>query len=290
MLGILLIDKPIGITSHDVVSRMRKRFDTRRIGHAGTLDPLATGLLVIAVGPATRFLQYLDLEPKEYFATYRFGIETNTFDAEGEIVSEKQVPGDIEQRINEQLPQFREEIKQLPPMFSAVKKEGRPLYTYARKGETVERQTREVFIQQYELLEATERDATFHIVCSGGTYVRTLAHDLGQAVGCGAHVSKLRRTQVGRFHIDQAVEIDGAGPQRLIPLAQALDPMPVVTLNPGQFKLVQNGNFIKVDVAPTGPFAALADEEGNVVSVARVQHNELHPECVIPMEALYGQV
>ena len=175
-------------------------------------------------------------------------------------------------------------------MYSAVKKAGKPLYAYARKGETVERQTRDVYIEKFELREASGSEATFHIVCSGGTYVRTLAHDLGQAVGCGAQVSKLRRTQVGRFHIDESVEIDGAGPQSLIPLAVALEPMPVVSLNPGQFKLVQNGNFVKVDVPPVGPLAALADEEGNVVSVARVQHNELHPECVIPMEALYGQV
>ena len=290
MLGILLIDKPIGITSHDVVSRMRKRFDTRRIGHAGTLDPLATGLLVVAVGPATRFLQYLHLEPKEYVTTFRFGIETSTFDAEGEVVSERQIPEDLVQRINEELPQFREEIKQLPPMYSAVKRAGRPLYSYARKGETVERQLREVYIEEYELLNTDESEATFRIVCSGGTYVRTLAHDLGQAVGCGAHVSSLCRTQVGRFHIDQAVEIDDAGPQDLIPLAEALEPMPVVSLNAGQFRLVQNGHFVKVAEPPTAPLAALADEDGNVVSVARVQHNELHPECVIPMEALYGQV
>lgn len=290
MLGILQIDKPQGITSHDVVSRMRKRFNTRRIGHAGTLDPLATGLLVIAVGPATRFLQYLQLEPKEYVCTFRFGAETNTFDAEGEVTNEKPVPENLEERINEELEHFRGDIKQLPPMFSAVKKDGRPLYVYARKGEEVERQKREVFIKDYELLERSDSEATFRIVCSGGTYVRTLAHDLGQAVGCGAYVSELRRTQVGRFHIDQATTIEEVGPDDLTPLAEALEPMPIIRLNDGQFKLVQNGNFIKVDEAPAEPFAALADENGNVLSIARVSNNELHPECVIPMEALYGQV
>lgn len=290
MLGILQIDKPQGITSHDVVSRMRKRFNTRRIGHAGTLDPLATGLLVIAVGPATRFLQYLNLEPKEYVCTFRFGAETNTFDAEGETSNEKPVPENLEERINEELQNFRGDIEQLPPMFSAVKKDGRPLYYYARKGEEVERKKREVFIEKYEMLERNDTEAKFQIVCEGGTYVRTLAHDLGQAIGCGAYVTELRRTQIGRFHIDQSTTIEEVGPDDLIPLAEALEPMPIIRLNDGQFKLVQNGNFIKVDEAPAEPFAALADENGNVLSIARVSNNELHPECVIPMEALYGQV
>ena len=288
MFGIILIDKPQGLTSHGVVSRLRKRFDTRRVGHAGTLDPLATGLLVIAIGPATRFLQYLHLEPKEYVCTFTFGAETNTYDSDGEVVSEKPVPSDLETQIKETLPQFMGEIEQLPPMYSAVKKDGKPLYAYARKGEEVERNLRQVVIDEYDLIRTDENSARFRIVCSGGTYVRTLAHDLGQAIGCGAHVTELRRSRVGKFNIDEAVTIENADQEHLIPLASALEPMPLVKLNDGQFKLVQNGNFIRVQQSPNDEYAALTDQEGNVISVARVVHNELHPECVIPMEALYG--
>ena len=133
MLGILLINKPAGITSHDVVSRCRRKLQTKRVGHAGTLDPLATGLLVMAVGPATRFLQYLPLEPKEYVATIKFGESTNTYDSEGEVTESRPVPKNLEERLVDVFPDFTGEIDQLPPMFSAVKKDGKPLYAYARK-------------------------------------------------------------------------------------------------------------------------------------------------------------
>src|SRR6202044_655457 len=138
MLGILLIDKPAGITSHDVVNAVRRRFGVRRVGHAGTLDPQATGLLIVAVGPATRFLQYLPLEPKEYVGVVTFGEERDTQDSEGQVVALKPVPGDLEAQVHEVLPQFRGLIQQLPPMYSAVKKDGKPLYAYARSGKEVD--------------------------------------------------------------------------------------------------------------------------------------------------------
>ena len=286
MLGIVLIDKPGGITSHDVVSRLRKKLDTRRIGHAGTLDPLATGLLVVAVGPATRFLQYLLLEPKEYVCTFRFGIETNTLDSDGETVKESEVPGGLAAKIEAALPSFVGEIEQIPPMFSAVKIEGRPLYYYARKGEDVERKPRKAVVTEYELLGIDEHDARFRIVCSRGTYVRSLAQDLGAMVGCGAHVTAIRRTQVGKFRIERAVALDEASAGDLMPLAKALAPMPMVELTDGQVQLVQNGNFVRRDGLPPGPTAALTDSDGNVVCIARVLENEAHPQCVIPKEAL----
>ena len=285
MLGILLIDKPGGITSHDVVSRVRKRLDTRRVGHSGTLDPLATGLLVVAVGPATRFLRYLQQEPKEYVCTFRFGVETDTFDADGGTVGESEVPEGLAVRIGAELPSFLGEIEQTPPMFSAVKRAGTPLYVYARKGEEVERKSRKVFITEFRLLDIEGPDAQFRIVCSRGTYVRTLAQDLGAKVGCGAHVAAIRRTRVGRFLIEDAATLDDACASDLVPLSEALEPMPMVQLTDGQVQLVQNGGYVRRDGLPSEPTAALTDSDGNVVCIARVLDNEAHPKCVIPKEA-----
>ena len=285
MLGILLIDKPRGITSHDVVSRVRKRLDIRRVGHSGTLDPLATGLLVVAVGPATRFLQSLQQEPKEYVCTFRFGVETDTFDSEGDTVKESGVPDDLAARIEAGLPSFVGEIEQTPPMFSAVKKDGKPLYAYARKGEVVEREPRKVFITEFRQLDIEGPDVQFRIVCSRGTYVRALAQDLGAKAGCGAHVTAIRRTRVGRFRIEDAVTLDDASAGDLMPLSEALEPMPMVQLTDGQVQLVRNGNFVRRDGLPSEDTAALTDSDGNVVCVARVLDNEAHPRCVIPREA-----
>lgn len=285
MSGILLIDKPSGMTSHDVVAKLRKRFNTKRIGHAGTLDPLATGLLVLAVGPATRVLQYLHLEPKEYVFTVKFGQDTDTYDADGQIVRELPVPEDLDAKIRACLINFLGEIDQIPPMYSAVKKDGQPLYKYARKGQDVEREPRAVHVYSLEILGAFGDTVTLKCVCSGGTYVRSLAHDLGRLVGCGGHVTVLSRRAVGRFHLDDAVTIEKSSTEGLISLSQALDPMPVMRLKHGQVLVVQHGNALRVDSTPNGPLVALADEEGNVFSVARVGQNELHPECVLPLEA-----
>ena len=287
MLGVLLVNKPEGVTSHDVVQRIRRKLGTRRVGHAGTLDPIATGLLVLAVGPATRFLQYLPLEPKVYDCTFLFGQETNTYDSEGEVTSESDVPNDLGQRIADALPAFLGKIDQLPPLFSAVKKAGKPLYAYARKGEDVERETRRVFIESFECLGLDSPRAEFRIVCSGGTYVRSLAYDLGRAVGCGAHVVGLQRTKVGRFDIDDSVELDDVTLGSLIPLEEALLPMPRFQLNQGQLDRVRNGQWVKVDAAPPEQNVALLNVDGRVVSIARVEGNLLHPECVLPSEVVH---
>jgi len=286
VLGFLLIDKPQGITSHDVVARLRRRLNTRRIGHAGTLDPLATGLLVVAVGPATRFLQYLDLEPKEYRVVMKFGVESDSYDADGQIVAEKPVPGDLEARVAEALPQFQGEIDQLPPLYSAVKKDGRPLYDYARKGIEVERTTRRVFIEQFSVDSWNGDELEAVIVCSGGTYVRTLAHDLGQAVGCGAIVTSLTREGVGQFGIEDALELDEASPEKLIPLAEALHPMPLITLNVGHVDYIRNGRPVPLKHEVPTKMVGLMDLDGNVVGVGRVEGSTVHPECVLPVEAM----
>ncbi|MEA2554446.1 MAG: tRNA pseudouridine55 synthase [Fimbriimonadaceae bacterium] len=290
MLGILLIDKPLGITSHDVVNAVRRKFGTKRVGHAGTLDPLGSGLLVVAVGPATRFLQYLPLEPKEYEGTITFGKRTDSYDAEGQVVSEAPVPDDLAARLHELHPRFAGLIEQLPPMFSAVKIGGQPLYKYARKGEEIERKSRMIHISSLEFVSVDGADVDFRLVCSGGTYVRTLADDLGQAVGCGAYLTRLRRTRVGRFSISGAVPLDQISPDRLMPLRDALDPMQVLPLSSRQTHAIREGQQVSVDGAPTPGLVALSDPEGQVFSVARLLGNLVQPECVIPSETLDGSL
>jgi tRNA pseudouridine55 synthase len=255
------------------------------------LDPLATGVLVVAVGPATRFLQYLPLEPKEYVFKVKFGIETTTQDAEGDVVAEKNVPENLLAEIERFLPDFRGSIQQIPPMYSAVKKDGKPLYALARKGETIERDPRNVFIYKYEIVQSDGDEVTFLCECSGGTYVRTLAHDMGQNVGCGAHVIELRRTRVGGFTIDCATQLEDATPLDLIQLKDALTDKQIIALNWETVTDAWNGNAIGVRPVPTDPYVALADPAGNVMGMARVtEHGFLQPECVIPREAFDAPV
>jgi tRNA pseudouridine55 synthase len=271
------------MTSHDVVNDIRRRFGTRRVGHAGTLDPLATGLLVVAVGPATRFLQYLPLEPKVYDGVFRFGQSTNTYDAEGEPTPERPLPEDLRGAIEEKLPDFLGLIEQLPPMYSAVKIKGKPLYKYARGGqEAPKREPRTVHITTFSPLEFEDRDVTFRIVCSGGTYIRSLANDLGEAVGTGAYLASLTRTAVGRFTLADAVELDHAKPEHLMPLHEALPPMPLLQLDETQTQHVREGRTIGMGQPPDNFLVALLEPTGTVFSVARVQGNLLQPECVIP--------
>lgn len=281
MIGILLVDKPKGITSHDVVSRVRRVFKTKRVGHAGTLDPLADGLLVVAVGPATRFLNYLALEPKEYTAVVRFGQETATYDAEGECVCSRPVPNDLDKSLSDILPGFLGEINQMPPLFSAIKKDGRPLYDYARRGEAVEVQPRQVTIQSISIAKAAgENDRKMTVICGGGTYIRSLAHDLGQAVGCGGHIIELRRTGAGRFSVDQAVDLEQISPNDLIPLSEALSPMPLLKVSLGEEADIRQGRRIKA--SPGDDLVALCQATGEVFALARRIGDELQPECVIP--------
>lgn len=284
MLGVVLIDKPLGLTSHDVISRLRKRFDTKRVGHAGTLDPLATGLLVVAIGPATRFLQYLPLEPKVYVARIRFGIETNTQDGEGVVVAELPVPQDLRSAFDKAVPAFKGLIQQIPPMFSAVKKDGKPLYAYARRGDEVERDARTVHIGEVEVLEVGDVDMVVRVTCSGGTYMRTWAHDLGKAIGCGAHLSALRRTQVGKFLLEDALALDVVGPEHIMPLSEALPPVPLVSLNGTQVAAIRNGQPVGLGKTPPAgsPVYGMLDPAGEVVGMGRIDGPMLQPECVIP--------
>ncbi len=207
MNGIILVDKPMGFTSHDVVAKLRGILHERRIGHSGTLDPMATGLLVIFVGRATRAVEFAESHEKEYIAGLRFGIVTDTQDITGAILktSEKAVT------INELkgvLPEFSGEIAQIPPMYSAIKVQGQKLYDLARSGVEIERKSRVVSIKELEIMGEEAGDFVLRVVCSKGTYIRTLCHDIGQRLGTGAALSSLRRTVAGNFSIDEAHTID----------------------------------------------------------------------------------
>jgi len=203
--GVLLIDKAPDMTSHDVVAIGRRALDTKKIGHCGTLDPMATGLLMLVVGRATKIQDLLMSEDKEYVGTLTLGATTTTQDRQGEIEEEKEVPAFSDQQIEEAFASFLGEFEQLPPMVSAIKKDGVPLYKLARKGEVVERKPRAVRVNSFRITRVELPEVDFVVDCSKGFYVRTYAHDIGQKLGCGAHLSALRRTRSGKFTLERAV-------------------------------------------------------------------------------------
>lgn len=206
--GVLLIDKPQGLTSHDVVDRVRRKLKIKRVGHAGTLDPGATGLLIILVGKATKLSQYLMSLSKVYEGTVVLGKETDSQDSDGEVVAEKPVPELTEEDVLKYMAQFKGDQYQTPPMYSAKKINGVPLYKMARKGKEVEREPRFIRISSFEMDRWESPLIEFTIACSKGTYVRTVAHDLGQVIGCGAHLTDLRRTEIERFVIEDSITLD----------------------------------------------------------------------------------
>ena len=203
--GLLLVDKPPGRTSHDIVDFVRRRFDQRKVGHCGTLDPIATGLLMLVVGKATRVQDLLMAEDKEYEGTLKLGETTDTQDAAGKVLEAKPVPALDRSAIDAAFAKFSGEFDQIPPMVSAIKKDGVPLYKLAREGKTIDRPARKVRIDKYEILEVALPIVRFRIHCTKGFYVRTYCHDLGQVLGCGGHMAALIRTRSGNFELAKAV-------------------------------------------------------------------------------------
>jgi len=208
--GVLLIDKPKEWTSHDVVAKIRNSFQLNKVGHGGTLDPNATGLIMILIGRGTKLSAKIMGSDKTYEGEILFGIETNSQDTDGEIVTEKDATGIAEEQVRTEMKSVLGDQMQMPPMVSAIKKDGVPLYKLARKGQEVEREPRFIHIYKFALREFTPPRATFEVMCTKGTYVRTLAHDLGQRLGCGACLSQLRRTQSGEFNLSNAWKLDDA--------------------------------------------------------------------------------
>lgn len=203
--GVLLVDKPIGPTSHDIVHRIRKSFNIPKVGHGGTLDPMASGLLILLLGKATKISDRFLASDKSYEGTMTLGASTDTLDAMGEVTAEKDYAGITADDIHRQMQQRRGDSLQTPPMASAVKVNGVPLYKHARKGKTVERKPRLIHVYKFEVLHFTPPNADFILLCTKGTYVRVLCSEIGDALGCGAHLSRLRRTRSGKLDIQDAL-------------------------------------------------------------------------------------
>ena len=285
MNGIIIIDKPQEWTSNDVVSRLRRVFNTRRIGHGGTLDPMATGVLPVFVGRATRGVEFFEHAEKVYETTIRFGLTTDTEDTTGKILTETEVSL-TEGELLEVLPKFRGDIMQVPPMYSAIKVNGQKLYDLARKGREVERQPRPITIHELELLEFSGKEARLRVRCSKGTYIRTLCKDIGEALGCGGCMAALRRVRAGEYTLEgsitlrQLLDISEAG-EDVEHLLRPVDTMfashPVLKLTEKQARLVKNGNAFSASCAdgtyrvyaPDGEFLALCKAEDGRVSTIK---------------------
>ena len=225
--GILNLDKPMSISSQAAVTRVKKALAVKKAGHAGTLDPEATGVLLVCMGKATKLFEPLQTHEKEYLAELTLGVETDSHDASGQITAEREVPTLNEADIERALAPFRGVIQQTPPMFSALKHKGRPLYAYAREGITIERKPREVKVSALEPLDCQPPTLKIRCVCSRGAYIRVLAHDIGRKLGCGAHIKALRRTRIGPYRVEDAVSLEAlennpaAAVQRIVPLETA---------------------------------------------------------------------
>lgn len=277
--GILAVDKPAGITSHDVVDHVRRVAGMRRIGHTGTLDPRATGLLLLCLGRATRLSEFFIGLDKAYEGRMRLGTVSASCDMEGPILEERPVPESLTlEAIQAACDPFLGEISQVPPMMSAVKRGGTPLYKMARKGIEVERQPRKVRVDEFRITAWEPPYAYLRVRCSSGTYVRALCHEAGGVLGCGAALDTLRRTQVGRYTLDQAVPLDSLRTpedilDRLIPMGKALD-LPAVVADPVQAALIENGNPIltreRLNTEP-GDKVQILDRRGRLIAIGQAQ-------------------
>ena len=281
MNGIVIVDKPQGWTSQDVTARLRRVFNTRRIGHGGTLDPMATGVLPVFVDRATRGVEFFEHAEKIYEATLRLGLTTDTEDVTGTVLAQRDV-GISEEEFLGILPQFRGKIQQIPPMYSALKVNGQKLCDLARKGKEVERQPREIEIFQLECLEFNGDTARLRVHCSKGTYIRTLCKDIGEALGCGGCMAALRRVQAGEYTIDEAVPLEelleSAAPEKYLrPVDSMFRNYPAVTLTANQEKRCRNGGAFTLNLldgtyrayAQSGEFLMLAKVESSIMSTIK---------------------
>jgi tRNA pseudouridine55 synthase len=294
-MGFLVVDKPVGWTSHDVVDAARRWLGTRRVGHLGTLDPLATGVLPLAIREATKLVPFVASGEKVYVGTIRLGVSTETYDGEGRVTREHDGPLPSEAAVRHALGAFVGEIDQVPPMYSSVKRHGVPLYRLARRGEEVERAPRRVRIQELRMHHYAPPEIGIEVICSPGTYVRTLAHDLGEQLGCGAHLSGLRRTRSHPFELAQALAPEecearaaaGSLEAALVPPDVALG-LPRVRLTATQARRVANGGDLPVAEArgelERGPLpkpgdrASALSPDGSLVAVMELRPDrKLHP-------------
>jgi tRNA pseudouridine55 synthase len=283
--GVLVVDKPPAMTSHDVVNGVRRVAGLRRVGHAGTLDPLATGVLLVCVGRATRLVEYLVGQPKTYVTAVQLGQTTNTYDADGEVVAERPFSHITRDTIAQALTAFRGPIQQKPPIYSAIKKDGQPLYKLARRGETIDVPVRAVTIYELSLLSVTLPIIELEMTCSSGTYVRSLAHDLGEALGCGGHVTALRRTAVGDFKVQNAVPLATLTPDNvsdyLLPTETAVAHLPALHLNSDEIEDIQHGRPIARQAThPAAELVQIVAADGRFWGVAVAQGYTWRPHKI----------
>jgi len=289
--GILLLDKPVGLTSNAALQQVKRLYNAQKAGHTGNLDPLASGLLPICFGEATKMSAFLLDADKEYIGTCKLGVRTSSADAEGEVIETRAVPVLTRSRVEEVLESFLGDITQIPPMHSALKVQGQPLYKLAHQGIEVERQPRQVTIHALELLRLDGEELEIRVHCSKGTYIRTLAEDIGEALGCGAHLSALRRTLAGPFHLEDAVTLeeiqtaladgDAAVDALLLPMEEALADWPAVRLSENAAYYLGQGQAVMVPQAPTRGWVRLFNEGqrflgvGNILDDGRVAPKRL---------------
>lgn len=287
--GVLVVDKPVGLTSHDVVQIIRKGTNIRRAGHTGTLDPRASGVLVVLVGPAVRLSEYVSASDKRYQATIHLGSSTDTYDSEGTL-SGDEMPVDVtEEDFLALLKTFEGEKEQVPPPYSAVHVDGKRAYELARQGEEVELEPRMINVYSLDLLEWAPPEVVIDVYCSSGTYVRSLAHDLGQQLGCGAHLIGLRRTKSGQFTLRDAISLrrlreafdNGDWSQYLIPAAEALGDWKTIVLEGDLLETVRHGHRFPNEDGSTG-WARAISEQGDLVALleADQETNEWQPKKV----------
>jgi len=283
--GILLLDKPLNFTSSAALQKVRWLFEAEKAGHTGNLDPLATGVLPLCFGEATKFSQYLLEADKGYETLIQLGVTTATGDAEGEVLAQREV-GATQADLENLLPEFRGAIKQIPPMYSALKKDGQPLYKLAREGKTVEREPRTVTIHSLELLsfDQDKAKARLSISCSKGTYIRTLAEDIGERLGCGAHVAELVRTKAGPFELSQCLALDdlirlqeekgaAALDEYLLPVDTALQDLPLVKLSTSSAFYWLHGQPVRAPNAPKFGLLRVQNAEGEFIGIGEISED-----------------
>jgi tRNA pseudouridine55 synthase len=287
--GVLVVDKPVGLTSHDVVQIIRRGTGIRRAGHTGTLDPRASGVLVILIGPAVRLSEYVSASDKRYQATIRLGSSTDTFDDEGTVLQSASPDSITEEQFETALNGFIGEITQVPPPYSAVHVKGRRAYDMAREGEEVNLEPRTINVYSLDLLEWAPPEAVIDVFCSSGTYVRSLANDIGKTLGCGAHLVGLRRTKSGRFTLRDATPLrrlqesftSGTWYKNLIPAAEALGEWPMVELDADQVELIRHGHRIPAEPG-SAVLARGVSQQGDLVALLGLdpEKNEWQPKKV----------
>ncbi len=275
--GLLLVDKPAGITSHDAVDHVRRALGTRKVGHAGTLDPMATGLLLMGVGRATRLLRFLGDLPKTYDGTLRLGVETTTLDADGEVTSEAPVGAVSPEDVGAAMALKLGVSDQRPPAYSAVKVAGRKLYDAARAGEALEAAPRPIRVDRFDVVTARMPDVDFVATVSSGTYIRVLAAEVGTSLGCGAHLVRLRRVAIGPFGVDRAAPPDVPGP--LLPLAAAVAHLPAVELEADEAEAAGHGRVLG-PAGIDGPYAVFGPG-GSLLGIWLDDGGKARPEMVI---------